>query len=238
MTRQKEVILGHWVLAMAVILVVAALSIPQIDKYMIARDGPNSLQASGWVADSPFSPIDVIVSINAHTPDQGPLYFLLLNQWGYLVGQKIALGRMLSIYCGLLSLAMAYRLGRDTISPIAGNFAIIIMASNAFYSFYLTHLRMYPLLVLLSATVIWLYLRLAIWERPGRRLCRAGWRLRGAGQHALLRSIVIYRVVALPPAVCSQRAALARYRRRRAYWAGIGQFTYFCHVSAGICTRP
>ncbi len=76
---------------------------------------------------------------------------------------------MLSIYCGILSLAMAYRLGRDTISPIAGNFAIIIMASNAFYSFYLTHLRMYPLLVLLSATVLWLYLRLAAWGRARRR---------------------------------------------------------------------
>ena len=168
-TLRKHGALGHWVLAMAVILLVAALTIPQIDKYMVARDGPNSLQAAGWVADSPFSPIDVIVSNNAHTPDQGPLYLLLLNQWGYLAGQKVATGRMLSIYCGLLSLAMAYRLGRDTISPIAGNFAIIIMASNAFYSFYLTHLRMYPLLTLLSAIVLWLYLRQVAWGRPRRR---------------------------------------------------------------------
>lgn len=169
MTKQREGVIGHWVVAMAVIGVVAALTIPQIDKYMVARDGPNSLQAAGWVADSPFSPIDVIRSVYAHTPHQGPLYFLLLNQWGYLVGQEIALGRMLSIYCGLLSLALAYRLGRDTIAPIAGNFAIIIMASNAFYSFYLTHLRMYPLLVLLSAAVLWLYLRIATWKRPRRR---------------------------------------------------------------------
>lgn len=169
MIKQTQGFIGHWVLAMAVILVVAALCIPQIDKYMVARDGPNTLQTAGWVADRLFSPIDVITTVNAHTPDQGPLYFLLLNQWGYLVGHEIAPGRMLSIYCGLLSLAMAYRLGRDTISPIAGNFAIIIMASNAFYSFYLTQLRMYPLLVLLSATVLWLYLRLAAWERPRRR---------------------------------------------------------------------
>lgn len=161
MTRQKEGVLGHWVLAMAVILVVAALSIPQIDKYMIARDGPNSLQASGWVADTAYSPIDVLNSIYTHTPHQGPLYFLLLNQWGYLVGHEIAMARMLSIYCALLSLALAYRLGRDAISPLAGNFAVIIMASNAFYSFYIAHVRMYPLLVLLSTLVIWLYFRLA-----------------------------------------------------------------------------
>lgn len=169
MTKQKQGVLGHWILAMAVILVVAALSIPQIDRYMVSRDAPSSLQGAGWVANSPFSPIDVIKSVNARTPDQGPLYHLLLNFWGHLVGHEIALARMLSIYCGLLSLALAYRLGRDTISPIAGNFAIIIMASNAFYSFYLTHLRMYPLLVLMSAAVLWLYLRVAIGERPRRR---------------------------------------------------------------------
>ena len=46
---------------------------------------------------------------------------------------------------------------------------MIIMASNAFYSFYLAHVRFYPLLVLLSTLVIWLYLRIAILERSERR---------------------------------------------------------------------
>ena len=64
---------------------------------------------------------------------------------------------------------MAYRIGRDTISPIAGNFAIIILASNAFYGFYFAHVRLYGLFVLLSALVIWLYLRIAILERSDRR---------------------------------------------------------------------
>jgi len=169
MRKLQDGILGHWVLAMAVILVVAALSIPQIDKYMLGVDGPNSLQAAGWVADRAYSPIDVLNAIYTYTPYQGPLYFLLLNQWGYLVGHEIAVGRMLTIYCALLTLAMAYRLGRDAISPLAGNFAVVIMASNAFYSFYIPHFRMYPLLVLMSTFVIWLYLRIAILELAGRR---------------------------------------------------------------------
>lgn len=168
-TKLKPGITGHWVVALAVIAVAAALTIPQIDMYMIARDVPSSLQGAGWVADRPYSPIDVINSVYAHTPDQGPAYHLLLNLWGRLVGHEIALGRMLGIYFGILSLAMAYRLGRDTISPIAGNFAIIIMASNAFYNFYYSHIRTYSLLVLLSAIVIWLYLRIATRERPRRR---------------------------------------------------------------------
>ena len=169
MTKQKQGIIGHWVLAMAVILVVAAFSIPQIDKYMLGLDASNSLQASGWVAERAYSPIDVLNALYTVSPDQGPLYFLLLNQWGYQVGHEIALARVLTIFCALLSLAMAYRLGRDAVSPLAGNFAVIIMASNAFYCFYLAHVRFYPLLVLLSTLVIWLYLRIAILERSGRR---------------------------------------------------------------------
>lgn len=169
MTKQMQDFLGHWVLAMAVILVVAFLCIRQIDLYMVANDVPSSLQGAGWVADRPYSPIDVINSVYTHTPYQGPLYFILLNQWGYLVGYEIALARMLTVYCALLSLAMAYRLGRDVISPLAGNFAVVIMASNAFFNFYLANVRMYPLLVLLSATVVWLYLRTATSERPRRR---------------------------------------------------------------------
>ena len=167
MIEQKQSILGHWALAMAVILVVAALSIPQIDKFMVARDVPHTLQAAGWVADRSYSPVDVLNILYTHTPYQGPLYYILLNQWGYLVGHEVAAGRMLTIYCALLSLAMAYRLGRDLISPVAGNFAVVIMASNAFYSFYLAHMRPYPMLVLVSAIVIWLYLRIATSEGKG-----------------------------------------------------------------------
>lgn len=169
MRHHKSDILGHWGFAMVAILVVAALSIPQIDKYMLGLDATNSVLASGWLVERAHSPFEVLDSLRTASPDQGPLYFLLLNQWGSLVGQAIALARLLTVFCGLLSLAIAYRLGRDAVSPLAGNFAVIILASNAFYSFYLAHVRFYPLVVLLSALVIWLYLRIAVLERAGRR---------------------------------------------------------------------
>lgn len=168
MAETKRDVLGHWVLAMAVILVAATLSIPQIDRYMLGFDAAHSMGASGLAAERPFSPADVLNRISTASPDQGPLYFLLLNQWGYLVGNEIALARVLTIFCALLSLAMVYRLGHDAVSPLAGNFAAIILASNAFYAFYLAHVRFYPLLVLLSTIIIWFYLRIAVVERGGR----------------------------------------------------------------------
>ena len=101
MTKQKQGFIGHWVLAMAVILVVAAFSIPQIDKYMLGLDASNSLQRAGWVAERAYSPIDVLNALYTTSPDQGPLYFLLLNQWGYQVGHEIALARVLTTFCAL-----------------------------------------------------------------------------------------------------------------------------------------
>ena len=169
MTRLKPKILDHWALAAAVILVVAALSIRQIDKYMLGFDASYSIVNAGWAADTAFSPLDTLDFLYASSPDQGPLYFLLLNLWGNLVGHEIALARVLTIFSALLSLAMMYRLGRDAVSPIAGAFAVIIMASNAFYGFYLAHVRFYPLLVLLSTIVIWLYLRIVDMERAPKR---------------------------------------------------------------------
>ena len=165
--------LRHWTVAWAAILVAAALSIPQIDRYMLGLDTIHSLSRSGWLAEESYSPIDVFNDIREASPDQALLYFLLLNQWGNLVGRadggEIALARMPAVFGGLLSLAMMYRLGRDAISPIAGAFAVIIMAGNAFYNFYYAHIRFYPLLVFLAALTMWLYWRIAIVERGGRR---------------------------------------------------------------------
>ena len=136
---------------------------------MLGFDAAHSIFAAGWVAESSYSPADVLNALYSITPDQGPLYFLLLNQWGYLVGHEIAVARVLAIFCGLMSLAMMYRLGRDAVSPVAGTFAVIVLASNAFFGFYYAHVRFYPLLVLLSTIVIWLYLRIAVVERAPKR---------------------------------------------------------------------
>ena len=162
-------ILRHWALALVTIVVVAALSFPQIDKYMLGVDALHSMLVSGWIAERAYSPSDVLNAVYTLAPDQAPLYFLLLNQWGNLLGHEIAMARVFTMFFGLLALAMAYRLGRDMHSPAVGNFAVIIMASNAFYSFFSVHVRFYTLLVLLSAIVIWLYLRIAVLQRSTKR---------------------------------------------------------------------
>ena len=151
---------SHWILALPILLAIAALSIRQIDSYPPTPDEFYSMNNAGWLINRPYSPSDVLNSLIENSPNHTPGYFLLLNQWGAYVGYDLALGRVFSIFASLLSLAMTYRIGRDFVAPVAGLFATILLASNAFYSLYLAHVRMYPLLVFFAALVLWLYLRI------------------------------------------------------------------------------
>ncbi len=162
-------IMSHWACAVPILLIVAALTIRQIDLYPPTADEFYSMYNSGWLVNSPYSPIDIIQSLQRNSPNHTPGYFMLLSLWGNLIGYDLALGRVLTIFTGLLSLAIAYRLARDFVAPVAGLFAVIIVASNAFYNFYIPHVRMYPLLVLTSGIVLWLYLRITYQQKTAKR---------------------------------------------------------------------
>ncbi len=160
--------LGHWVWAVLVMLVAAGFCLRQIDLYPPDPDSFHTLLVSGWLSDSAFTPADVVESIRKYTPEQMPLYAIVLNQWGMLVGHDLAMARVFSIFCGLLAYAVIGRIAREYIAPLAGTFAIIVLASNAFFNMYLAYARMYTLLVMLSALVIWLYLRIMqVGRSPG-----------------------------------------------------------------------
>ena len=153
-------IVAHWAWAIPILLIVAALGVRQIDLYPPATDEFYSMYNAGFLVNGPYTPFDVIESLFENSPNHTPGYFLLLNLWGRLTSYELAIGRILTILGALLSVAVIYRLARDFVAPVAGLFAIIIVASNAFYSFYIPNLRMYPLLVCLAAAVLWLYLRI------------------------------------------------------------------------------
>ena len=159
-SKHSKDILGHWLWALPVLLIVAALTFRQIDLDPPTADEFYSMNNAGWLVNGSYSPIDVMRSLQQHSPNHTPGYFILLSIWGNLIGYDIALGRILTIFSGLLALAMTYRLTRDFVAPVAGLFALIIIASNAFYNFHIVYVRMYPLLVLASGLALWLYLRI------------------------------------------------------------------------------
>ena len=230
MTRNRNGIRGgitglnHWVWALPILLALALLGIRGVDLYPPRTDEFISMVNVGWIVDGPYTPIDALHSLAANSPDHTPLYFLLLNIWGHLVGADIATGRLLSVFAGLLSAAMIYRLTRDFVSPMAGVFAVIILASNTFFNFYLVYLRMYPLLVL-NATTCLLALsadRTAEADAPAAGVCRARRRLLRAGEHSRNQRSAAHRAGDLSCAACAQGPPLAECFASRD--AGIATF--------------
>ena len=168
--QSSERILGHWLLVAAMILVAATLAIPQLDKYPLSLDSIDSYAFAFGLTESAWTPGDLLNALYREIPDQTAPYYLLLHAWGALSGQSLAAGRLISLFAGLLSLAMLYRLSRDFVSPFAALLAVIILLSNALYAFYYAQLRYYTLQVFFSALVIWLYLRLVTRSHaPSRR---------------------------------------------------------------------
>ena len=163
--KRSERIGSHWLWAALAILAAAALAIPQLDDYPPSLDSIDSYGFSFGLTESVWTAEDLVNALYKEIPDQTAPYYLLLHYWGALAGQSLAAGRLISLFGGLLSLAMLYRLSRDFVSPFAALLAVFILLSSAFYAFFYAQLRYYTLQVFLSALVLWLYLRIVARKR-------------------------------------------------------------------------
>lgn len=153
-------LMRHWLLAAAMILVAAALALPQLDQYPLSLDSIDSYGFAYGLTESPYTPAHILENLRAEISDQLPFYYILLYLWGAVAGQSLAAARLISLFCGLLSLAMVYRMASDFVSPTAGVIATFILLCSAFYAFYYAQVRYYTLVVLLAALIVWLYLRM------------------------------------------------------------------------------
>ena len=104
-TRNERDIFANWLWALPVLLIVAALSLHQIDLYPPTSDEFYSMYNAGWLVNGPYSPVEVIRSLQTYSSNHTPGYFLLLSVWGSLTTTDVAIGRVLTIYCALLALS-------------------------------------------------------------------------------------------------------------------------------------
>ena len=157
---QRNGLLAHWAWCLPALLIVALLSLRQIDLYPPTPDEFFSMFNSGWLVNQPYSPFEIVQSLYTNSPTHTPAYFFILSAWGNITAFDVALGRTLGIFFGLLSLAVTYRLSREFVAPEAGLFAVVMLASNAFYNFFIPHVRMYGLFLFMTGVVLWLYLQI------------------------------------------------------------------------------
>lgn len=157
-----------WAPAVIVILATFALATRLLDDYPILPDGLRSIATAGGLeAESDIG--SVFDKLTEVSQQHVPGYFLALFAWGKIVGWDPLLLRTLSVFCGILSLALIFRLGRDFVSREAGFFSIVMLASLSFYNLWYLPIRMYTLFVAAGLWLLWIYLRAVLHDKssPG-----------------------------------------------------------------------
>ncbi len=111
-----------------------------------------------------------------------PLWFSFFWVWRQLVGDGEFAARMQALLFSLITLALAYRIGRDWFGRArAGLFAAAILGASAYFLDYALEIRPYALVMLLAALSMWLFAR---W------LARGTWRL--ALAYGVVTAIMLY----------------------------------------------
>lgn len=144
-------------LAVCCLFLVFREGVSQSKRYIIGIDEyHSSLNHVIWLqTGEPKNLSQTLDSVATISPHHTPLYFILLNFWRSFVGNDLMALRVLSAYIAVLCVAITYRLGALTGESKRG---VVAMFFLAFYSFFLFHshnLRMYTLVPLLSAGVLW-----------------------------------------------------------------------------------
>ncbi len=97
-----------------------------------------------------------------------PAYFLALSAWSSLTGDSRLALRYLSMMIGLLTVAVTYRIGRDTFGHRAGLYAALLMAVLSMPVYYSQEIRHYGLLALSTALMSLFFLRFLRQPKPTR----------------------------------------------------------------------
>ncbi len=87
------------------------------------------------------------------------LYYALLDGWMEAVGRSLLAVRFLSVLSGMLTIALAYVVGRGLWDRRAGLGAMALVAVSPFHIHYSTEARMYAQLGLLSLLIAYFFLR-------------------------------------------------------------------------------
>jgi len=214
---------GAWWLVVPLLLLAAWLGARGLNADPIWSDEYYSIFDAGGTQPQPSTVGEIWQRVATRNPWHTPGFFIVLSGWGRLVGWDPAVLRALALLFGLLAVAWTYRLGREHVSPAVGLYAAAILVTSLYFAYYLHEIRMYTLIVGLTAYTTWAYLRLL--DAP--RLTWPGLLALALGAVACLYT---HYFAALPLAALSLYHllfALPAQRRRgalRAWWAILGVF--------------
>ncbi len=118
--------------------------------------------------DPPYSPAQIVATIQELAPDHVPLFYIISAGWGQLVGWSPVVLRYLPLLFGVLMIAWMYRFAVDALNRRTALLAAALMTTTAFVIVYFHELRAYTFLMTFAIIHAWLYWRLTYRRRATR----------------------------------------------------------------------
>jgi mannosyltransferase len=140
------------ILALAVVLLAWAVRLQNLTYHSLWFDEAMSVH---WARSDVARILEV--SMNLVEDRLPPLYYLLLHGWRQWAGDSEMAFRLPSAVCGVLLVALVYRLARGWFGARVGALAAVLTALNPFLVWYSQEARMYALAVLLGACATWCF---------------------------------------------------------------------------------
>lgn len=100
-----------------------------------------------------------IIQIGMQQEPHPPLYNLVLHFWGQATGNGVFAVRYFSLIFGVVSVPLAYAMGRRLLSPATGLLAAVLMAASPFQVWHSQDARMYTLVTALVLVASIAYLK-------------------------------------------------------------------------------
>ena len=147
-------------LMLVILLICFGLSLPTLNRHQISTDELATLTKIGGIAPA-VSPAEIVALVQTHTPDQVPLYYVLVWIWAQFTGFTVFPLRLLSTLTGLLALAAVFRFAADTCDRRVALLSALLFSFSSLAVTRFHIIRMLPLVMLLAAIHTWLYWRLA-----------------------------------------------------------------------------
>ncbi|MCY3781559.1 MAG: glycosyltransferase family 39 protein [Chloroflexi bacterium] len=112
---------------------------------------------SGQFFDQSYSLLQTVESVAVFSPEHSPAYYVILNVWQRLTGEDLFVARLLSVYFGTVALALVHRLALLTNNRQIALAATLVMALFAYVHYYAQVARVYSLMLLICAYLLWSY---------------------------------------------------------------------------------
>ena len=156
---------------MTVLLIAAALlTTSRLNNSAFSHDELRSVIVVGGAQYGPLTwPVGVWQRVYDESPEQALGFPLMMWGWGRLGGWSEVATRTFVYLCGMLTIAVTYRAGRDLFNPPVGVVAALVLATSVVYLALMVKFRVFTLASLAVAVTMRQYIRLVFYPQQTTR---------------------------------------------------------------------